>query len=137
MPALPNARHERFAQGLAKGLPAIKAYEEAGYKPDTGAASRLSGNVSIAERVAEITERGATRAEITLAGVTEALMRIAKTAEDLGEASGLAVARAAHMDAAKINGLIVERTENVNVNHVVSDEPPTEAEWQEQHATAH
>lgn len=54
MPTLANAKHELFAQSLAKGASQVDAYAQAGYKPDTGAASRLSANVSISDRVAEI-----------------------------------------------------------------------------------
>ena len=39
---LGNARHERFAQGVASGMSATGAYEDAGYEPDRGHASRLA-----------------------------------------------------------------------------------------------
>lgn len=57
MPALKNARHEAFAQALAKGMTATDAYAAAGYKGDRTAASRLSTNVNIKQRVSEITGR--------------------------------------------------------------------------------
>lgn len=41
MPVLHNARHEKFAQALAKGMTATDAYTEAGYKRDRTAAERL------------------------------------------------------------------------------------------------
>lgn len=41
MPALQNARHERFAQNLAKGMHQAKAYKEAGFS----AAHRSSSSV--------------------------------------------------------------------------------------------
>ena len=47
MPVLKNARHERFAQALARGMTATEAYTTAGYKCDRTAASRLSTNVNI------------------------------------------------------------------------------------------
>lgn len=59
MPMLKNPKQERFAQGLASGLTEIKAYEKAGYKPDRGAASRLSANISIKARVIELIEKTA------------------------------------------------------------------------------
>jgi 23S rRNA G2069 N7-methylase RlmK/C1962 C5-methylase RlmI len=89
-----------------------EAYQEAGYKPDRGAASRLSANVNVQGRVAEILERAATRAEVTVADLTDRLMVVAKKAEDLGEASGLSVARAAFMDVAKLNGLVIDRSKS-------------------------
>lgn len=64
MPILANARHERFAQELAKGASRTEAYELAGYKPDSGAASRLSGNVSVRARLTELMEAIAERVEV-------------------------------------------------------------------------
>lgn len=63
MPVLKNARHETFAQGLAKGLTADEAYVSAGYKPDRGHASRLAANGNIRARVDEIKSRAAEKAE--------------------------------------------------------------------------
>jgi hypothetical protein len=71
-----------------------------------------------------------------VASVTENLTRIAKMGESLKDASGLAVARAAWMDAAKLNGLVVEKVKsdvNSTVN-VISDQPLTPEQWVEQHA---
>jgi phage terminase small subunit len=64
---LKNARHERFAQELAKGNTQAEAYMLAGYSV-TGnvaeaAASRLLRDVKIADRVAEIKARVAENAE--------------------------------------------------------------------------
>jgi hypothetical protein len=112
MPVLSNPKHERFAQELAKGKSQVDAYGEAGYKPHDGAAARLCGNVRIQERVAEIQERAAIRAEITIAGLTESLMRLASKAEALQDASGFQASRASLMDAAKLNGLVVEKTDS-------------------------
>jgi hypothetical protein len=54
MPALPNPKHELFAQGLASGLSQAKAYVQAGYKPDDAHAARLAGDGRIKGRVAEL-----------------------------------------------------------------------------------
>lgn len=51
---LSNARHERFAQGLAEGKSASAAYIGAGYSANDGNAIRLKGNERIASRVAEL-----------------------------------------------------------------------------------
>lgn len=56
MPPLKNARHEKFAQGLSRGLTADQAYAEAGFKPDRGNASRLQQKDSIVQRVTELLE---------------------------------------------------------------------------------
>lgn len=114
MAALANARHERFAQEVAKGTSSRDAYRAAGYETRNdaatdAAASRLLSDVKVQARVAEIQERAAIRTEISVASVTENLARIAAKAEALSEASGLSVARAAWMDAAKLNGLAPEK----------------------------
>jgi len=41
MSALKNPRHEAFAQALARGVPAAKACDDAGYKPNRGNACAL------------------------------------------------------------------------------------------------
>lgn len=51
---LKNARHERFAQELAKGATADAAYTAAGFRPNRGNATRLKLNESIFDRVQEI-----------------------------------------------------------------------------------
>ncbi|MDO6966972.1 terminase small subunit [Rhizobium alvei] len=76
MPVLTNSRHEAFAQAIAKGASAVDAYVQAGYAPSRSAASRLSTNVNIERRVAELINRGADRAEVTVARVLQELSRI-------------------------------------------------------------
>lgn len=76
MPALSNAKHEKFAQGLAKGLPASEAYISAGYRESRSAASRLSTNVNVEARVAELVNSGAARAEVTVARVLSEMARL-------------------------------------------------------------
>ena len=76
MPVLKNARHEAFAQALAKGMTATDAYAEAGYKGDRTAASRLSTNVNVGQRVSEIKNRVAEKAEWTAADRLSALKSI-------------------------------------------------------------
>ena len=53
MPVLKNARHERFAQNIAKGMNAAKAYEKAGYKRNDGSAGRLHRNAQVKGRIAD------------------------------------------------------------------------------------
>ena len=148
MPVLDNPRHEIFAQELAKGASQKDAYEAAGYKPSEQTACRLASNDKVAARVSEIMGKAAVRAEISIASVTENLMRIAEKAEQLRDASGLSVARNAWMDAAKVNGLIVDKSDNTNTNRnvdpnslsdaeltaVISSEPIDVEEWQAQHS---
>ena len=111
MPLLDNPKHEIFAQELAKGASQKDAYESAGYKPSEQHACRLASNGKVAARVSEIMGKAAVRAEISIA-----LLRIAEKAEQLRDAAGLSCARNAWMDAAKVNGLIVDKAENTNRN---------------------
>ncbi len=67
MPVLKNARHERFVQGVVKGISAGPAYTAAGYTA-TGnsaesAAARLLRNVQVQARRAEL--QGSTAKQIT------------------------------------------------------------------------
>jgi len=67
MPVLKNARHERFVQGVVKGISPGPAYTAAGYKA-TGnaaetAAARLFRNVQVQARRAEL--QGSTAKQIT------------------------------------------------------------------------
>ncbi|MGE0231419.1 MAG: terminase small subunit [Flavobacteriaceae bacterium] len=76
MPILKNPKHEAFAQGLAKGMSASEAYVNAGYNESRSAASRLSTNVNIERRVAELVGKSAERAEASIARVIEELCRL-------------------------------------------------------------
>ena len=118
---LANARHERFAQLLAEGAPASRAYVTAGYKENDSNAARLSGNEQVQARLRELLAAAAIRTEITVAGITDRLMELADVAQRTGIVKNeegvmvatspkhLSVARAALMDAAKLNGLIVDK----------------------------
>jgi phage terminase small subunit len=110
MPVLSNIKHERFAQELAKGLTQVQAYEAAGYKPDIGAACRLSKNVKVMARVNEIKERGAIRAEITVATLLLEIeeARVAALSAETVQASA---AVSASMAKAKLAGLLVDKQE--------------------------
>lgn len=110
MGVLANQRHERFAQELAKGKSQSEAYTDAGYRESRPGASRLATNVNIKDRVTELQERAAFRTEISVATLTERLLAIATKGEATSEAPMLAVARASIMDAAKLNGLIVDKS---------------------------
>jgi phage terminase small subunit len=111
VPILPNARHEKFCQALIEGKTAGEAYISAGYRPNRANASVLKSKQNIAARVAEIQAGGADRAQVTVKSIIENLKRIAKKAEDLGDARGLQAARASWEGIAKISGLVVERRE--------------------------
>lgn len=137
---LMNPKHERFAHEIAKGASGREAYRSAGYACTTddttdAAASRLLSDVRVRERIAEIQERAARRSEITISRITARLLAIATKGETSNEASMLAVACASLMDAAKLNGLVVDKTEakTENVTKLLSDKPMSEEEWAEAH----
>lgn len=108
MPVLPNAKHERYAQELAKGKSQSEAYVNAGYKPDSGAASRLSGNVSVQGRVAELQERSAKKVEITVDTLRDMLLEDRTLARELGQS---AAAVSAVDKLGKLYGHMIERKE--------------------------
>lgn len=133
MAALSNPKHERFAQALAKGMTQAEAYADAGYKPSESNASTLRSNQKVQARLAELQERAAVRTEITVASITERLLAIATKAEKSGDAPMLQAARASLMDAAKLNGLVVEKGEHqhkhvgLSVTYVTPAEPEAPA----------
>lgn len=120
MPVLKNARHERFAQELAKGASQTDAYLAAGYQSSAEAARRSASDLmtkpDVSARVSEIKQAGANRAEVSVARFTTDLIRIATKAEALDGAPGLAVAKGAIMDAAKLNGLAPDRIEHTGAD---------------------
>lgn len=77
---LKNARHEKFAQELAKGKSQVDAYAAAGFKPDRGAATRLSAKVSVRDRVLQLTERVAEKTVIDAAWVLNRAAELHATA---------------------------------------------------------
>lgn len=102
MPVLKNARHERFAQGLAKGKTADDAYAEAGFKPNRHNASRLKTNDNILARIAELQSKAAEKHVVTVDSLTLELEEARKGAMHC-EQHGSAVA--ATMGKAKLFGL--------------------------------
>lgn len=76
MPVLKNARHEKFAQALAKGSTADEAYAQARFKPNRGNAARLKANESVVKRVGEIQSRTSEKAEWSAADRLLALKSI-------------------------------------------------------------
>lgn len=107
VPALTNARHELFAQGIAKGKNQTDAYLAAGYVGDVTAASRLSRDVKVQARVAELKGRAAektvTTVETLLAEGWDIITK-AKGEADFGAASQTLER------VAKIAGLWVDKT---------------------------
>jgi phage terminase small subunit len=85
MPILSNARHERFAQALAAGKTADEAYQQAGYKQSRPAASRLSTNVNVKARVAELLNKSALKADVTRETIADMLRADRTLARELSQ----------------------------------------------------
>ncbi len=81
MPVLKNARHERFVQGVVKGISPGPAYTAAGYEV-TGnsaesAAARLLRNVQVKKRYAELMAPAIEATEATVERVLKEMVRLA------------------------------------------------------------
>ena len=78
MPALRNAKHERFAQNVSNGMDGGKAYIEAGYESNANAAAvsanRLLKNPQVAARIRELLER---RQQIEIKATEKAVNKLA------------------------------------------------------------
>ena len=115
MPALANAKWERFAQGLAKGKTQAEAYADAGYKPSEPNASRLTSNDKVQARVAELQDIGSLRAEVTIASLIQEAAEIQEAAKADKQYSAATAALTAK---AKLAGLWIDKAENTNRNVV-------------------
>lgn len=113
MPVLPNPRHEAFAQALAQGKTAADAYQQAGYRQSRSAASRLSTNVNIERRVAELQGRAAKKAEVTIESLLDELEEARAIALKEKQSSA---AVSATMGKAKLTGLLIEKREHTGRN---------------------
>ncbi len=132
MPALANARHERFAQELAKGVSASDACRAVGIDPRNS--TRLMKNDEISRRLEELQERAVSNVLLSREWVLEQLIdnaSKAKLAGDFGPSN-----QALNLLGKEL-GMFVERTENVNIEHVVSGDLPTPEEWETEHGTSH
>jgi phage terminase small subunit len=112
MPILQNQRHERFAQGLAKGLTGKAAYVEAGYTSNGNAAevgaARLIRKAQVGRRVTELQAEAAMRSAITVDDLVAELNIMFKLAlATRNPAAGVG----AVMGKAKLLGLIVDKAE--------------------------
>jgi hypothetical protein len=118
MPALGNARHESFAQALARGLSAAAAYVEAGYKPNRHNAATLARK-QLEEQLAvhqQVTAEAAANAKVTI----ESLIAEAEAArvKAMSEKGGSAAAVSALTAKAKLAGMWREKVEQHNTGTV-------------------
>lgn len=136
MPALENTRHEKFAQELAKGTSAGRAYEAAGYDvegdhADQSASRLLSRNAKVRDRVAELQQKAAQKVGVTLESWIEEGVELMRSIAKAGDS---AAASQQYERVAKVAGFWTERTESTQTVRSVSAQPVTEDEWREQHA---
>lgn len=107
---LKNPRHEAYCQARVTGKTLEDSQESAGLKRNKWNACRMERRPEVKARMDELKERAADKAVVTIEGITDRLLKIAKKGEDKEDAPLLQLARAALMDAAKLNGLIVDRS---------------------------
>ena len=103
-----NFKQELFAQGIAKGLPQLRAYVEAGYKPSEAGACRLASHVKVSARIAELQAKGADKALVTVETINAKLIESYKMAQQMEQSAAMT---AATMAQAKIFGLDVNKHE--------------------------
>lgn len=108
MPALPNQRQERFCQLVKQGVPKLRAYDLAGYRPNHGAPYRLAENVRVKRRIAELTKGLAMKTRVTVESITaelDAAQELARRVEQPGAAIQAIATKA------KLHGLLIDRKE--------------------------
>jgi phage terminase small subunit len=110
MPVLKHPKRERFAQEFAKGKTQLQAYEDAGYKPSEGNAGTLARRPEVAERIAEITSRGARRAEVTVESICRELDEARTLARKLNQASPMVSATLGKAKVARLLDEVVKHT---------------------------
>jgi hypothetical protein len=103
--ALP--RQEAFARAFAAGATKSGAYAQAGYRPNSSAASRLSKRAHVAARVLALRAQADRAAEAELESVIVLLLSSAARA-DLSTAAGLREAREARLEAMRLHGELME-----------------------------
>jgi uncharacterized protein (DUF885 family) len=118
MTALPNPKHENFAQALARGSSAAAAHVEAGYRENRHNAATLARKQHILTRVGELQEEqlsihqqatadAAANAQVTIESlIAEAEAARAKAMEEKG---GAAAAVSALIAKAKLAGMWREK----------------------------
>jgi phage terminase small subunit len=134
--ALRNMRHERFCKEYASGKSQSDAYVAAGYSTKKrqnthAAATRLMRNVAVRRRINELQSYAAETQNVSIESLMMEAAQIQRAAMLDGNQSAAVAALTAK---AKIAGLWVEKTEteNTNLNYAISDQLPTEAQWEEE-----
>ena len=125
MSDLENPGWEAFVQERADGLDITGAYVAAGHKRNRGAGSRVAKEPEVVKRLAQLLIQREALCKARLEETIAALVAMAEGA-DLKSGAGIKEARAARLEAHRLNGLLAKRREEE------AWEPPhvmTEAEW--------
>lgn len=109
MAILQNSRYEAFAQARASGALLEDAYEDAGFAPDRGHASRLAAREEVAARIAEIKAELADLDGASTRNVIAALLRAAEGGRALEGPAALKEVRLALLDAQRLHAEMVVR----------------------------
>ena len=108
-------KQEAFAREYAIDKNATQAAIRAGYSAKTAhsAGPRLLENVEVRAAIERTFASSAQRVELTVASVSAKLLALSEKAEGMEGPTAINVARQCVMDAAKLNGLVVESSEVV------------------------
>jgi hypothetical protein len=109
MPALPDPRHEAFAQARARGALLIDAYEGAGFVRHRGHPSRLALKTEVAERIAELRAARTEAEDVNPLGLLASLRRIIKAGENSENPTLVNAARLAIVDASRLQAELARR----------------------------
>jgi hypothetical protein len=135
-----NDKQAAFAREYCVDKNATQAAIRAGYSAKTAYSQgeRLLRHVEVRAEIERTLAKSAAKVELTVASVSAKLLALADKAEAMDGPSALNVSRQCLMDAAKLNGLVVESSE------VVSRSPEERAARlailkaeRERHARAH
>lgn len=115
MPSGLTPKQQRFVLLIVEGETQSKAYQLAGYavkneKTAAEAGSRLANNVNVQSEIARLQKAAAERSIVTVESITSNLERISRKAENAGSFGPAALAQGM---IAKLNGLIIDRSESV------------------------
>lgn len=108
-------KQEAFAREYAIDKNATQAAIRAGYSAKTAhsAGPRLLENVEVRATIERTLASSAERVELTVASVSAKLLALSEKAEGMDGPSAINVARQCVMDAAKLNGLVVDTAETI------------------------
>jgi hypothetical protein len=116
MPTLQNAQYEAFALARAKGARLDDAYEDAGFAPGNGHASRIALRAEVAERIAELRREQAEAEDASPQATIAALVRMAKANEALKSVEGTKEARLNLIEAHRLMADLASRRANERID---------------------